>query len=81
MTIKTVLEFIFKFLPSLYFSIVKAVEEIQTSILLKENKDAIRESDEKQDQRPIEKLINPDNAGELSGRTDTEIRDSLPNVK
>lgn len=53
----------------------------QLESMRQENRDAIKHAFEKQDQRPIEKVIGNPNAGEPSNLPGSERRDSLPNLR
>jgi len=46
-----------------------------------QNREAIKRAVALADQRELEKVINSPTAGELSGISGTEVRDSLPGVK
>lgn len=52
----------------------------QIETMKAENREAIREAFETHDQRPIEKVIGSEKAGEPSGLPGTEFRDHLPNM-
>jgi hypothetical protein len=79
MNLSVVLAFLFKFAPTLYYDLVEAIKVFETTRLKKENSNAVDESSSTNDERPVEKIINPQHAGEASGRTDSEIIDSIPN--
>lgn len=79
MTLEVVLVFIFKYAPKLYFDLVATIDRLEKARLIKQNENAVEESFVKNDQRPVEEILNPQHAGELSGRTDSEVVDSIPN--
>lgn len=71
------------FIPALRRWFEKALEayiEKRIEEMKRENAQAMQEMREKMDQRPIERLLNENEAGKQSQHEGTEIRTSLPGI-